>query len=1087
MILEATATVTGFAAEAVLMKSITDTMYADDVPAFAFMKRTFWDTGRTKVPARIRRRTVAGDWMWLSSQVVEYVASSSSSNDSSNSSRLAILEETILPDTMTAATVARAQRILALLVAAVETAWQVQLPAQQQQQQPRIEVTTAAATAVPESQQIRGAMAAIRAAGFALPAGGEEDAGAAVNANNNNDNDEDGTVDNRSLSSTSSSQFDPNAILEMVREGPRLDFGTCSLTETELNVIAVVLAGQIPREVVNEMANEAFAQGQGLEAYKKYFGAGDNNSNGFLAKLHSLPSQPPPPLCVLNFSYCYIGNAGMDILSQALHQKDSQLRALDLSFCSLDEKGIATLAKALSKRKCKRIPSLRGLILSGNIISPRGAKELGSALAPLQKSSSRKRRRAPPAVGGYETDSDDDDDDDDDDAVVRSAKSTKGVASSKQQQQQQPEPVTEGGLALLHLANTSMKREAVSLLLQHIGQNCTIRELNLASNYFGSKGVGAVVQSLSPDPKRGRLAKPVMPFLDRLDISNNNLANDGTTEFTRVIPKRTNVHFVELKLSSNSIGPGGIQTMMDRLLHHNIVSLSLDKNFICDQGCQLVAASLQSMKSLSRLNLGFNHIGGRGISSLMRSLVSCKSITYLGLSGNVLHVSGAVSLSYALSQHPRMEELDLDNCCLGRAAQCHIVAGIISNRWVPMKKLSGFAVAPPMAAIGALPPEMGNASNSECFRIRKDEQMKTMLQWIETNRDVKRTGNEHVAAAAAEPNPLDSQPPRYLSPDYVSKMNAMHGTPSQSAYLRMLGWLSRIPFDDDELATLQKYFYEVEGCDGDGGTEGPVNLKLRGDLLAALDAKDANDIREDIWGNVPYSKYGSIGLDLEELDGKIEWDARAAVQGKIWDPVPAQADGDNETRMDMGDAEDAQASPSNSEASSRNPGDDDTGLDRTPSSSSMRDRNSGKVKPRISLFPLFETKLQELKKSAEELIDGEEDLEQQHIILTQYAEASLSILRQLRYHSMNSGFDGWPQSGQTRKILVVDDSQVARKLVGRAFEKANYIVDTACDGKEGVEKMKASIYDIAFMDIGTFVCFLWKVILTLRHADQICL
>ena len=47
----------------------------------------------------------------------------------------------------------------------------------------------------------------------------------------------------------------------------------------------------------------------------------------------------------------------------------------------------------------------------------------------------------------------------------------------------------------------------------------------------------------------------------------------------------------------------------------------------------------------------------------------------------------------------------------------------------------------------------------------------------------------------------------------------------------------------------------------------------------------------------------------------------------------------------------------------------------------------------------------------------------------------------------------------------MDDSKVTRKMVSRAFEKANFIVDTAENGQEGVAKLKDSVYDIAFMDI----------------------
>jgi len=117
------------------------------------------------------------------------------------------------------------------------------------------------------------------------------------------------------------------------------------------------------------------------------------------------------------------------------------------------------------------------------------------------------------------------------------------------------------------------------------------------------------------------------------------------------------------------------------------------------------------------------------------------------------------------------------------------------------------------------------------------------------------------------------------------------------------------------------------------------------------------------------------------------------------------------------------------------------------------------------MFPQFAAKLDTLKASAQEMMDHEEDPVQQDIIAQQFAEASLTLLRQLRYHCMNSGLDGWRQGNFRRKVLIVDDSKVTRKMVSRAFEKANFIVDTAENGMEGVAKMKEFIYDIAFMDI----------------------
>merc|ERR1719148_417954 len=128
------------------------------------------------------------------------------------------------------------------------------------------------------------------------------------------------------------------------------------------------------------------------------------------------------------------------------------------------------------------------------------------------------------------------------------------------------------------------------------------------------------------------------------------------------------------------------------------------------------------MSHLSRLTLSFNQIGSRGVTALMRSLLGCESITYLGLSGNVMKISGAIAMGFALAQHPRLSELELDNCCLSQVAQCHIAAGVISNRWVPMRNLHGFQVAPAMDVIGV--PEVqawhanndgSHLNNEECF------------------------------------------------------------------------------------------------------------------------------------------------------------------------------------------------------------------------------------------------------------------------------------------------------------------------------------------------------------------------------------
>jgi len=825
----------------------------------------------------------------------------------------------------------------------------------------------------------------------------------------------------------------------------------------------------------------------------------------------------PPPLSVVNLSYTYMGNLGLEMLCEIIYVDNILLKTIDISFCGIDEKGVLALARAINKRKKKGLPPLRGLVLSGNYISYRAARDLGVALSTsVEKPKVRKRSGRNKTRGtGYDEDneSDDDDFDDDDDgggifgggsAVAAATGAGRGSSSVRSGRSDRSSMGGTGGgdggrcrkdygLQVLHIGSASLSSDSLYQLLSGLGQHCPLRELSISSNHIGPSGATLLVDFL--EGKGSSKNQPVMPFLDRLDLSNNSLGNDGTAKLTRGISKRIKVNLVDLRLSSNEIGAGGIETIMNKLLQHKLVSLSLDKNAIGDQGCQLVAASLPSMHQLSRLNLSFNQIGSRGVSTLMKTLVGCESITYLGLSGNIMKISGAIAMGFTLAQHPRLEELDLDNCCLSQAAQCHLVAGMISNRWVPMKRMNGFQAGSPMVAIGALDVFAQHLSNEECFRLRRDEQMKTILQWMESNRAAKLNSRN---AADAGDMPADSDQ-NFLTPDFVSSMNDIHGTPSQSAYLRLLGWLSQIPFDEDELTALRKYFYDADGGEGDRGSDGYINLKLRGDLLAALASDVTDEIRDALPSFDEANKDGPTGLDLESIQNALNANTNGNKEeggssGTKWldiykdlgdedpltDDMSSEPLSNNDSSSGIGPNSSANkkrkitskdALPTHGEEDPCNDdGDDDYAGESEDkgegelNKEEKKSRNSA-LKPRITMFPPFETKLEELKVTAQEMMDQEEDPTQQDIILTQYAEASLTILRQLRYHCMDSGLDGWRQGGLRRKVLIVDDSKVTRKMVSRAFEKASFIVDTAENGVEGVQKLKESIYDIVFMDI----------------------
>lgn len=1088
------------------------------MPGFLAIKSHFWDQGHPDVEVYLRRRTIDGDWIWLCTKAVSYVEQPIPA---------IILSEQAVQHEDSAIYINRITRITAILVQAVEAAQVASFGSLEDTlaggrgnaangQHGATNAINDTQSAIPwvadDAAAYQAMLQSASAAGVdthmddplmqlmkAAAAGGAISRGQAASK-----------LEQEILEKVSGKKetFDPFSVLEEVREGVRLDFGMIKLSRTEVRMITLILSGSMPVEDLCSLVFESLRNGHSIDsALDHYLEHNPGNPNKrALPSPNSSPhlTVPAPPISVVNLSYTYMGNSSIDLLCEVIQMEGSNLRTIDISFCGLEERGCLSLSKAFTKRKRRGILPLRGIILSGNHISYRAAKELGQSLSPEDHSTAprrRRRRRSSKRTGGYQEDSEsEDDDDDDDDEMFGPSRKPKAAQKARVSLGSEKYYSKDFGLQVLHLGSALKDGEAVAQFLHGLGNKCPVKELSLTSNNIGSDGVDLIVSFLEGEKMPRN--QQVMPYLDRLDLSNNRLGNEGLAKLTRAIAKRTVSHLVELRLTNNGIAHRGIETMMNKLLHHKIVSLTLDKNAIGDQGCQLVAASLQSMKMLSRLNLGFNQIGSRGVNSLMRSLIVCESVTYLGLSGNIMKISGAVALAFTLAQHPRLEELDVDNCCLSQAAQCHIIAGIISNRWVPMKRMNGFEAGPPMVALGALKLSAQSLSNEECFRIRKDEQMKTILQWMESNRVAKMAGRDSTGGTGSR----DAYQ-HFLTPDFVQSMNDVQGIPSQNAYLRLLGWLSRIPFDEDELISLRKYFYDTDGGSEDRGSDGYINLKLRGDLLAALESDVADEIRDETPMLVQY--VGSVGIDIDHLGGDQSSNASVweYMRGNAFEPPPKDTPRDecspsgyphddidddfvalqdedrrrmsmSELRDEVGDLEgprsfdqnipgatSARSSMSTMSRTSMKSMQHSTSDRSTISQGERERRRGGGLKARITMFPQFEMKLEELKATATEMIECEEDAEQQEVILTQYAEASLTILRQLRYHCMNSGLDGWRQGAMKRKVLIVDDSFTTRKLISRAFTEGGFIVDTASNGAEGVEKLKHAIYDIAFMDI----------------------
>ena len=59
-------------------------------------------------------------------------------------------------------------------------------------------------------------------------------------------------------------------------------------------------------------------------------------------------------------------------------------------------------------------------------------------------------------------------------------------------------------------------------------------------------------------------------------------------------------------------------------------------------------------------------------------------------------------------------------------------------------------------------------------------------------------------------------------------------------------------------------------------------------------------------------------------------------------------------------------------------------------------------------------------------------------------------------------------------VLIVEDNELNRDMLGRRIERRGYEISIAVDGQEGLEKMKSEKPDIVLMDMGLPILDGWE-------------
>lgn len=346
-----------------------------------------------------------------------------------------------------------------------------------------------------------------------------------------------------------------------------------------------------------------------------------------------------PQLAVLKLGDNNLGDSGVSLIASSC-SKDGRhhqsLTVLDLGFNGIKDEGVTELSLHMVAGN----HILRNLYLSGNQFKKKGAMALAGAI--LHGCSLTRLHLSSIDLGAAGT------------KVLAGAIAEMDARRQHLLQRQ-------GGIVVaaikppaiedLHLSNISMKAQGVVTLSSMIVSNSSLQVLNLSNNEIDDKHMAILSQGLAQNKR---------------------------------------IPLVSIFLSFNKITCAGVECLMNAIWGSpSLKQMKLDNNKMQDRGAQLCSVVLSSVR-LELLDISFNRVSTVGIKAMMKSLSENDSLKVLSLSGLPMDQNASKAVSYALAYNSSLEVFNIDSCCIGYSGQRHIVAGIVSNRAVKLRTITGF-------------------------------------------------------------------------------------------------------------------------------------------------------------------------------------------------------------------------------------------------------------------------------------------------------------------------------------------------------------------------------------------------------------
>ena len=192
-------------------------------------------------------------------------------------------------------------------------------------------------------------------------------------------------------------------------------------------------------------------------------------------------------------------------------------------------------------------------------------------------------------------------------------------------------------------------------------RHCSCNSLTLGGDYGMKEYVNEINDSLQNNAKLQLLklknitSKGVKPIfevkaLQRLDLSNNNLSDDGAVIIGDSL--KNNNTLLELNISHNDITNKGTKNITEVIQINTILkNLNLSHNILSDDGATLISSCLKCSNSLLELNISHNGITDKGTKEITEAIQINSTLQNIDISRNHISVEGLLYFMEAVKNN----------------------------------------------------------------------------------------------------------------------------------------------------------------------------------------------------------------------------------------------------------------------------------------------------------------------------------------------------------------------------------------------------------------------------------------------------